>query len=459
MSLPMLNEFTQTNGYIPQTALTVVEKRDDQVNMTAGVESVDVEETIATAKRLIDVRARIIERGMCRADAIEIMQIAPEALPSGYGVEAYTVLPSKIMLGYGTESILTSIVGGLTKAITFLIKKLTQAYEFMVRLYEQLTGIRPTAYRVAQRAQYCQEMSKQINHTLGKDLSEFITDDIRKGIFDESSATVVIDGMFNDADAVCSELARISPLIKGMQREIDDLAIVAGLSSRRFTADCRNAKLSSDDLIEAITTNLAGLDKARAPLMQTINKVTQRIIDSNLFKSPDQKRKAIITQLKSSVMSEVLAGLEELSRSTQSFVPSAETDFNMVTDADINSALDMLSNISVPDSKAIREVQANINKMQVKDYIRNDQPQVTDLIYEFFVRQQEVSTMLDIARKYTANYASATVKFATFKTKVREIALVQLVRNDPVEIIAEFGNERVEKIQEKIRAYLKRVAS
>lgn len=452
MSLVMLTNFTQTNGYIPTTALTTIKKDDDKVNIVASTE--DVEETITRVRRLVELRDRIAEEGMSRATAAEFVKVAPEAVPMGFGLEMFTEIPTRVNMSYGTESIIATAFDQLVKLIKFLYEKLKKAAEWLFDAYQTLTGVKPTAYRMAQRTQYVEEMEKTIRVSLGIEVGAQIREELAAGMFDIPSATATIEGAFVDSTRVCDQLVKFNKPIAEIQRLVEAVTIESAFNIANVNAALSNANYSGDKIHQIITTAYNN-DKSYESLKKALRNIATTLLSSNIYKSPGKDKRPIIDDLSSNEMKKLLDGLSAAVNKVEIYKPTPEdaTDQTVLSDKDIKAILDELAHNDPSSMRDIRKWKDAVNNAKIKDVDNLDNMSVKEMQAKFLDKQAEISSAIEVSRALTVDFATTTIKFTAVRNNIKNTGIVKLVQTTLEEKALEKGNSVLETLQRAFKAY------
>lgn len=427
MSLVMLTNFTQTNGYVPTAALTTIKKDDDKVNITASTE--DVDETITRVRQLVALRNRVVSEGMSRASAKEFVELAPEAIPLGFGLEMFTELPTRVNMSYGTESIIGTAIDQLGKLIKFLIEKIKKASEWLVDAYQTLTGVKPTAYRMAQRSQYVAEMEKQIEKALGTTVNDEIKKELAEGMFNAPKATAVIEGAFIDSTRICDSLMKFTRPIEEVQRLVEDTAIETAYNINQVGAATQNANLNSDQIKSIIVKALAN-DKAYVKLQGALRNIAKMLLASNIYKSPGKDKSAIVDDLSSPEMKKLLDGLSALVNKVESYVPTPEDIVaqNQVSDQDVRDIVKQLGQMDPSNLKDMRKLKEAVATIKYTSSNDLDFATVGEHSLKFYDKQADINTAIDVSRGLTADFSSTVLKFSAVRDNIKNTAIVNLVQ-------------------------------
>lgn len=459
MSLVMLTNFTQTNGYIPATALTTIKKDDDKVNITASTEDVDVDEVITRVRSLVNLRDRIMSEGMSRSAATEFAEIAPEAVTRGFRPEMFTETPTRVNMSAGTESIISTAMTHLSALIKFLIDKLKKVSVWLVDAYQTLTGIKPTAYRLAQRTQYVEAMEKQIQLSLGDVVTDVVVKQLAEGMFNAPAATASIQGLFVDSTRLCDTLYKFSKPISDLQAIIVDVVYESAENSRVVAVASKNVSLSGDKINDVII-KASNNDRAYVRLQQALRNITKDLLASNIYKSPGKDKKAIIDDLSSTDIGKMLSGLTAAINNVEVYKPTPQDAVNLdlVSDKTLRDIIFDLANIDTPAMRTVNQFKDAMSSLQAKKQQDAYDMSVDEQLAKFLEKQATIMSAVDASRGMTADYAATVIKFTAVRNNIKNTAIVQLVQTSLEERALDAGNKTLELLQRAFNVYMTNMA-
>lgn len=459
MSLVMLTNFTQTNGYIPTTALTAIKKDDDKVNITASTEDVDVDEVVIRVRSLVGLRDRIASEGMSRATATEFTEIAPEAIPRGFRPEMFTEVPTRVNMAYGNESIISTAISHLSALIKFLLDKLKAAAVWLVDAYQVLTGVKPTAYRLAQRVQYVEAMEKQIQSALGEVVTDVVVKQLAEGMFNAPAATASIEGLFVDSGRLCDSLLKFSKPIVDLQDIIGDVAAESTDNANAVSAVINNPAVGGAKINDTLTKAMNN-DKAYVRLQYALRSIAKSLLDSNIYKSPGKDKKAIIDNLSSDSVGNLITGLTAAINKVEIYKPTPEdaVNQNIIGDKALLDIINSLSGMDTPALRTVSKFKDAVNNIQVKKQQALDDLSSSEMLAKFLEKQTAISAAIEASRGLTADYAATVIKFTAVRNNIKNTAIVQLVQTSLEERVLEQGNKTLELLQRSFKTYLTNMA-
>lgn len=462
MSLEMVTSFMQPNGQMPKSAYTVIKKPNDDVEIVTTTQDKAVAASVEHIGRLVNLHNRIAREGMSRAAVSELREIAPAAVPGGYGLEAFTELPTNVMLREGLEGIVGQTLAALQKLIKFLVEKLKAGFNVLVDSYKVLTGISPSAYKVAKQQVYTEEMTKNWHKVMGSDLDECVLEALQKNTQLDTGAQLILDGFWNDADDICNNLAAFEPIISQLQRGVEEMLFESKVNQaayNRIWETVSKGSVTEEDYRDynlQITRmmNPAGLQKVSKLLEQ----LAKKVVESKLYKSDDKVGKSIVERLRSDKFRDILVGLHDACRVQKPLSLKPSEAFTAAKLQDFDRMVYQLKFFDPVDQKSVRDFKQQLDALRTYDsYVAvdmSDEKGFEVMCTEFLSQQNDVKAIVDVTRDITANYAETVFKIASFRDRVRLVTVPKMVATTPEEQAMEASEEQMDAIRAHIKAWI-----
>jgi len=466
MSLEMITSFMGPNGTVPSSAFTVVKKPNDDVEIVTTTEDQAVAASVEHINDLIRLHGRVSREGMSRAAVVELQRIAPSAVPGGYGLEAFTELPSNVMLREGTEGIVNTVLTGLYKLIKFLIEKLKAGFNYLVDAYRSLTGIAPSAYKLAKQQVFTEEITKNWRTLMQSDLDEDVLKYLQEGGNDEINAQLIIDGFFNDANMICENLAVFEPLIIQLQRAVEDLVSESAINQVTYNRlwEASQAKTPTPEEYREMALRISRLLDTNA--FQKITKLMEQLaakVTSSKLYSDDKEKKPIVDRLRSGKLRDILQGLEQACTTRSPITLQATDVFTLAKKQDFNKLVNQLKSFEPVDGNKARDFKKHLDALRVYDrYVAADMTEENGfevISTKFLSQQADVKAIMEVVRKITANYAETVFKIAACRDRVRLLTVPKIVASSPVEVMMENNEARMDELRKKVRAWIQRATT
>jgi hypothetical protein len=463
MSLEMITSFMQPNGQVPKSALTVVKKPNNDVEIILPGEDKAITASLEAVREVIVLRDRVASEGMSRDVIRQLQLVAPAAVPNGYGLEAFTQLPTNVMMKAGLESMAATVLDALNKLIKFLIEKLKVGFNLLIDSYKSLTGISPSAYKLAKQEVYADAMMKNWRTVMGTDLDECILTSLRSSSTDEVGAQLTIDGFFNDTTGICDNLIAFEPLISQLQRATEDLLVESGINMAAYNRIVSsNRQTATDEDMVKMTQRINNM--LDTPNIQKISKLLEqlakKVVESKLYKPDDKTGKAIVDRLRSERFRDILVGLHDACRQPRPLVLKSAEGFVEAKQQNFDLIVDRLKNFTPVDAKNAREFKQELDKLQVQQsLVAGDLSGFPQACADFLNQQNDVKAVVDVVREITANYAETVFKMTAFRNRVRQIKVVKMVANDAESQAFEANEEQMDKIRKFVKDWITRATS
>lgn len=467
MSLDLINSFVDDSGSVPKTALTVVSKKNDEINARLPSQIALIKSSNEEILELQTVLTRIRKEGMSRAVAERIMEIAPSAMPVGYGIESFTVEPSRVCLSAGTESIVGYIVEGVRRLIAFLIAKIKDAAVWVVDTYKRFTGISPTAYKIERRAVYMQQMSAEFTRHFGSDIAALLEDEIKEGFVDIDSTRVTMTGMFADASILQQDLSKYAKPINQMSKQIE--ALLSDIPQRvvRVNTIANDITVARNGNPDRSVEILRYIETAKLDaLISTLRTVAKMLASSPMYKSPgagkDGKLKqTIVEQLNSDGFRELMSGLSMAANAGVSHTMNMSDASAVIRSRNLTQAVSELTNYEEVKKRSLDDLKTAANSVNTNKYIQaaengpGDDP-TTNALVQFAQYFDDVTTAVKLAQDIAASYAETVFKLQLFAVKCQDFALIQWSESPETRALRQV-NEATEQAQAKIKQYIDKV--
>jgi hypothetical protein len=459
MSLEMISSFMQPNGALPKSAFTVVKKPNDDVEIVTATQDKAVQASVEHLGNLINLHNRIAREGMSRAAVAELREIAPAAVPGGYGLEAFTELPTNVMLKEGLEGIVGQTLAALQKLIKFLIDKLKAGFNIVVDSYKTLTGISPSAYKLAKQQVFTEEMTKNWRRVMGSDLDTVVLEALEKNTDLERGAQLILNGFWNDADSICDNLGTFEPIISSLQRAVEEMLAESAMNQIAYNRIWEKVGKSGASEEEYRDYALRISRMLDTPAYQKISKLMEqlakKVVDSKLYKADDKTGKSIVDRLRSDKFREILEGLHEACRVDKPVALRPSQVFTLAKQQDFDAMVNQLKLFDPVDQKSARELKQQMDALRVYDrYVSidmSDEKGFEVVCTEFLSQQNDVKAVTEVVRDITANYAETVFKIAAFRDRTRLVVVPKIVAATP----EEQSMEEFEKTMDEIRALVR----
>lgn len=466
MSLQMITSFMQPNGSVPKSALTVLNKANDDVEIVTSSEDKTLQSSLEGIGRLMTLHERIAREGMSREAVTELQAIAPSAVPGGYGLEAFTLIPSNVMMKEGLESIATTALNGLMKLIRFLLDKLKAGFNFLIDSYQALTGIAPSAYKLAKQEVYREEMVKRWKAVMQSDLDEDILTALKEGAVDEDATRCILDGYFNDADSICNNLAAFESVISDLQRGLEDLLLENTNNNRRYNELMdRVSKARETDSVDynaaarVITSmlNPASLDR----ISKTMDVLAKKTVESKLYKPDDKTGKSILDRLNSDKFRDVLSGLQEACTVSKPIRLGMRDGLVAAQEQRLGWIVDNLRNFRCVNFKNARDLKQQVDNMRLEEKFMStgafNESELSMVITKYMELQNDIKSITDVVRKITGQYAETVFKLTAFRNNITQVAIVRMVATSPESKLADLTDQAATSIKQAVKEYITRV--
>jgi hypothetical protein len=467
MSLDLINSFVDDSGSVPKTALTVVSKKDDEINARLPKEIAIIKSSNEEIVELQSVLERIRKEGMSRAVAERIMEVAPSAMPVGYGIESFTIEPSRVCLNAGVEGITGYVIEGLKRLIAFLIDKAKKAVAWIVDAYRKFTGISPTAYKIERRAVYMQQMSAEFANHFGSDIAALLEDEIKEGFVDIDATRVTLTGLFADASVLQQDLSKYAAPINSMSKQIEALLADVPARAVRVNAIVNDITVARNGNPDRSAEVLRYIDTQKLDaLIGSLRSVAKLLANSPMYKSPGTSKEGkvkqtILDQLNSNGFREMMSGLSMAANAGMQHTMNMTDASAIIRSRNLTQAVNELTNYEEVKKRSLDDLKSattgiNSNKyIQAAENSSGDDPTINALV-QFNQYFDDVTTAVKLAQDITASYAETVFKLQLFAVKCQDFALIQWAET-PESAALRQANEATEKAQEKIKQYIDKV--
>lgn len=467
MSLEMITSFLQPNGTMPKSAFTVVKKPNNEVEMITTSEDKAVQASVEHIRDLVVLHERVAAQGMSRAVVEELQRIAPSAVPNGYGLEAFTIIPTNVMMDAGLEAIAGTVLAALKKLIKFLIEKLKGGVNILIDSYKVLTGISPSAYKLAKQQVYNEAMVKNWKSIMQTDLDQAVLEALNDSAINEPAATLVLDGFWNDASDICDNLMAFEPIVSQLQRATEDMMVEAALQQDKYNRiyDTVLKGGVTDEQYWDYAQRIAGMmdQPAFMKISKLLDQLAKKVLDNKLYKADDKTGKSIVDRLRSDKFRDVLAGLQEATRATKPLVLKPTEAFIAAQNQDFDKLVNQLKSFSPVDVKSAREYRTQLDRLRV--YNDNVSSGATreegyeEMCTKYLSQQNDIKAVIDLVRNLTAQYAETIFKMTAFRDRIRKVTVVKMVANTPEEIAMEKQEERMDELRACIRDWINKAGN
>jgi len=486
MSLQLISSFTSEEGDVPATALTVVEKDDDQVNLAIATGQKIITSSFERIEELQSVLERVRREGLSRETARQIEAVAPGMLPYGTTPSAYTERPSRVGLSAGTESLVSAVITNLKRLILYLYGKIKAAAEYLMDAYDKIIGVKLTAYRLAQRMQYVDVLNNRIETAFPGDLSKYILPYVNEKlvgapveelIITGSYGKAVIGGLFSDAGIVSCKMDTFGKTVNELTKALK--ALMTDIVFRQTQYDALLAKTPSNDDTEAFEHNQASAltrlsnDKLLRNAEKLFRQLVKEINQSTLFTTNTVKKKgdvdpSVLEQLGNKGFGDLLSGLEQCATAAKNTVIGLEQADELMRNESFHKALLLLDDIEIPASKdtnAIRDAVKKMDAKQLEAKFDTYTPTLQEALVAFNQLQSESFDILQVGRQIVTSYVTACLKLSALRIQLKDFAVVEFIfDNASPQIKAdekkELGKEKLlEVVLEEVHTYLDKVAA
>lgn len=470
MSLDLINSFVDDSGSVPKTALTVVKKTNDEINARLPKEMASIKASTEEIVELQSVIERIRKEGMSRAVAARIAEIAPSALPPGFGMEGFTTAPSRIGLNAGLESITGYVIDGLRRLIAFLIDKVKKAASWIADQYRRFTGISPTAYKIERRAVYLQQMSAEFASHFGMDLATLLENEIKEGFIDRDSTRATLTGMFADVTILQQDLSKYAKPINGMSKQIESL--LADIPQRAARVNAMTQKINAERQQQKPVTDYSGdilrlIDTGKLDaLVSSLRAVGKLLASSPMYKSPGtgkdgRIKQTILEQLNSDGFRELMSGLAMAANAGVSYTVNLDDASAVIRSRSLTQAVNELTNYEEVKKRSVDDLKAAANNINANKYIEAAENAAgdddnTNALVQFSQYFDDVTTAVKLAQDITASYAETVFKLQLFAVKCQDVALIQWTESPETAALRQ-ANEATERAQATIKRYIDKV--
>lgn len=467
MSLDMITSFIQPNGAVPKSAFTVVKKPNDDVEIITDSEDKAVQASLETIGRLVNLHNRVAREGLSRANIAELQELAPSAVPGGYGLEAFTELPTNVMMKEGLEGILGQTLEGLKKLIKFLIEKLKAGFNILVDSYKVLTGISPTAYKLAKRQVITEQLIKNWHKVMTNDLDAVVLEALNANSYDTDGAQVVLDGFFKDASTIADNLGSFEVIISQLQRATEDLMTESSMQQavyNRMWERAARGKVSDDEYRE-MALRISGMMEPPAfqKISGLLDQLAKKVVDSKLYKADTKDGKPIVDRLRSDKFRDVLVGLQDACRQSKPTALKSAEAYAMAKQQNIDQTIEQLKFFDAVDQKSAREFKQQLDALKVYDRFVSidlgDDEGFEIMSTKFLELQNDVKSVVDVVRSITANYAETVFKITAFRDHTRLVVVPKMVATTPEEKFAEMVGEMTDSLRADIKAWATKMVS
>lgn len=461
MSLEMITSFMQPNGALPKSAFTVVKKPNDDVEIITDSEDKAVQASLEVIGRLVNLHNRVARDGLSRANVAELQEIAPAAIPGGYGLEAFTEMPSNVMMAEGLEGIISQTLDGLKKLIKFLIEKLKAGFNILVDSYKVLTGISPTAYKLAKRQVITEQLIKNWHKVMTNDLDAVVLEALQANSYDTDGAQVVLDGFFKDASAIVDNLGGFEMVISQLQRAVEELMTESSMQQAAYNRmwERVNRGKVTDDEYREMALRLSGMMEPPAfqKISGLLDQLAKKVVESKLYKADTKDGKPIVDRLRSDKFRDVLVGLQDACRQSKPTALKSVEAYAMAKQQNIDATVEQLKFFDPVDQKSAREFKQQLDALKVYDRFVSidlgDDEGFEIMSTKFLEQQNDVKSVIDVVRNITANYAETVFKITAFRDHTRLVVVPKMVANTPEEKFAEMVEGMTDNLRNDIREW------
>lgn len=467
MSLEMITSFMQPNGTVPKTALTVIKKDNNDVELITDSEDKAVNASLERIVELQTMYNRVEKEGMSRDVVEQLMRIAPSAVPQGLGLEAFTELPTNVMLKPGLEGMLDATLTALKKLIKFLIEKLKAGYVILLDSYQALTGIAPSAYKLAKRQVYNEKMTEMWRKGMQSNLDQDVLEALRSGAVSETSTRVILDGFFNDTGTICAHLSAFEPLIVKLQRAVEDMLVESAMNQRVYNEAWAkvnaNRSAMTDEEYFSFGLRISGMLKPPAfnTISQLMDQLAKKVVESKLYEHDEKAGAAIIDRLKSQRFRDVLIGLQQACCTRKPLQLSGADGYAVTQQQDLDELVNRLTSFKPTNAKNTRDFKQQLDQLRVYEKYVNDTISSEDgfevVSTKFLELQNDVKAVAEVVRQITANYAETIFKLTAFRDRIKQTTILSMVATKPESIAAEETDANADEVKKSIREYIQRV--
>lgn len=427
MSLTVMTPFLQTDGYAPVSAMTAVEKKDGLVNAKLADETAKLDASFEQLGELIQLRDRIREEGISREVMERVAEIAPQAIPLGYGAESFTVQPSRFGLNAGMEGLARTILNGLNAIIKWFFEKVKAGMAFVMDLWNKLSGVSPSAYKLERRLGQQESILKDLEAAFGIGFIEDFDDQLKGRLGDADSVKATILGLYGDANTASKALETVAKPIAELNKEITWLTTNLSTGTVELEANLvqmADGKLAPEQLIKNLKPYIA-YNRVNA-LGTNLRKVCD-VIKNNATGLPELKNAKIIEQkLNEKSISGMIAGLLAVINEQKQVSVTAIDALNEATDQSNIDLLAGLAKVEIVDGRIVKTAAAkmdkiNPNKVQIPDGFDSDE--FGKFINEFTVYMSQVESIQNVIQSITRAYAEVVLKLNNIKANKNNLKL------------------------------------
>jgi len=466
MSIEMITSFMQPSGDMSKTALTVIKKPNKDVELITTSEDKTITQSLERINELVVLHNRVKEEGMSRGIAEEMMRIAPAAVPGGYGLEAFTTLPSNVMAGAGMEGLASNALAMIKKMIKFLIEKLKAGYGILLDSYNALTGISPSAYKLAKQEMYNEIMIKNWKAVMQTNLDEDVLNALTSGAVDEPATRMILDGYFNDSNTISSNLAAFEPLVSSLQRAVEEMLLESSIAQSNYNkiwTDIRAMKDPDDEAYIGAGERIAGMMRPVAfeKISRLLEQLAKKTLESKLYKPDDKTGKSIVDRLNSDNFREMLIGLQDACHRTKPVTLKPSEAFLITQEQDLDALVKKLTTFNAADTKNTRDLKRQIDQARVYDqYVSmamTGEDGFETISAKFLEQQNDVKAIAEFVRELTAQYAEAVFKLLSFRNTIRQVVIVRMTAESDESKAMEATEEEMVKLKKSIREWIAKV--
>lgn len=465
MSLQMITTFMQPNGSVPKSAFTVVDKPNNDIEIVTESQDKAINASLEHVNTLIDLHRRISADGLSRATVAELKEVAPAAVPGGYGLEAFTEMPSNVMMKEGLEGITDQVLSALWKMIKFLIEKLKAGFNILVDSYKVLTGISPSAYKLAKQQAITEVMIKNWRSIMQSDLDEVVLAELEKGTYDSAGIQLILDGFWNDAGGICTSLGDFEQIISNLQRAVEEMLYESTknqIAYNRMAATVAAGKSSPEEVRDFAARTAVMLE---SPAFQRISglmeQLAKKVVSSDLYKAEDKKGKSILDRLRSDKFRDILVGLREACETPKPLCLKPSEAYSLSRQQNLDAVVEQLKQFDPVNMKAGKDLKQQLDALRAYDrYVPSDMSdeQGFEVVTTKFLEQQnDVKAVMDVVRTITANYAETVFKVTAFRNRLRTVVVPKIVAATPDEVAMEANEAYMDEIRKVIKQWITNV--
>lgn len=458
MSLSLMTPFIQTDGYAPPHALTIVEKADDEVNKKLVVGDSEIKASTETLTQLVKLRDVVRDQGMSVDTAQQLMELAPEAMPVGYGVESFTKTPSKYGLSAGMEGIISTIVENLTKLIKFIIERIKSGIAAAVTAYDKLRGVAPSAYKLQRRLDYQEALIADLNATFGSGFIEDFEDQLKGKIGSSDEAIATISALFGDVIKITPQLETVMPIIENLNKEVSWMTLHAAKCANMLGENLQlmsEGKRSPEAVLKEF--NKASDHRRLERITGDIRTVCDVVVKAGSGFKGKSNEKLIEGKLNEKSLAGMLSGLTMAMTEVRQIkiTPNDAENLNSNSTKDL---LSKLANLDVVDGRVMDVAVKEINKAKVPDL--DDEMTEEKFIAglnKFSQYTESLNLAVAVTKTLTAQYAEVVLKLNNIMAN-RNNLVIKIWRDNATDKQHKLNEEASAKIIKSIEKYLSNVA-